>query len=85
MAPILDRLTERIGNTPLVRLRCSSWTISIRWAASPGSDWPLPRIPAAVILQQFRNPANPAIHERTTGPEIWRDSGGRLDEDGITR
>jgi cysteine synthase len=43
------------------------------------------RIPTAVILQQFRNPANPAIHERTTGPEVWRDSGGRLDEDGITR
>ncbi len=37
------------------------------------------QIPGAVIPGQFANPANPAIHRSTTGPEIWQDTEGAVD------
>ncbi len=37
------------------------------------------KIPGALIPQQFANPANPAIHRKTTAEEIWRDTDGKVD------
>ena len=37
------------------------------------------QIPGAVVLQQFANPSNPAVHRRTTAEEIWRDTDGTVD------
>ncbi len=37
------------------------------------------RIPNSIVLQQFANPANPAIHRKTTAEEIWNDTDGKVD------
>ncbi len=37
------------------------------------------KIPGSIIMQQFANPANPAIHRKTTAEEIWRDTDGKVD------
>jgi cysteine synthase A len=58
-------LTEASGGMP------NAIKIAEQTAASDPGHW--------VLLQQFKNPANPDIHFKTTGPELWDDTEGKLD------
>jgi cysteine synthase A len=58
-------LTDGAGGIPAAIERAESII-----ASDPGKYWG---------PHQFENPANPAIHEQTTGPEIWADTGGEVD------
>ncbi len=57
--------------------------IEIKTKGMPGAIREAERLVAAnrnyLMLQQFDNPANPAIHRRTTAEEIWRDTDGKVD------
>lgn len=68
---ILSALGANLILTPGVEGMKGAISKAEELAASDPARWFLP--------QQFKNPANPAIHERTTGPEIWNDTDGSID------
>jgi cysteine synthase A len=81
-------LTLTMPDTMSVERRMMLRSFGAELVLTPGSDGIKASIARAEELarrkdtfmpQQFRNPANPAIHARTTGPEIWNDAQGRVD------
>ena len=53
--------------------------LGMRGAIAKASDMAANDPQRYLLLEQFKNPANPAIHEQTTGPEIWHDTNGVVD------
>lgn len=68
---VLAALGAKLILTPGVEGMKGAIATAEKIAASEPGRWFLP--------QQFKNPANPAIHEKTTGPEIWNDTDGAID------
>jgi len=67
-------LLKALGAEVILTPGADGMTGAIHKAAELQAD-----ISGSVILQQFENPANPAVHIRTTAEEIWRDAGGTVD------
>ena len=59
-------------------VRLISGALGMRGAISHAEDM-LKTMDGAIMLRQFDNPANPEVHQATTGPEIWNDTDGKVD------
>ncbi|MEM6794896.1 MAG: cysteine synthase A [Acidobacteriota bacterium] len=68
------KLMEALGGTVIRTPKEDGMTGAICRAQEVAAE-----IPGSFVPQQFENPGNPEIHELTTGPEIWRQMGGRVD------
>lgn len=69
------RIIQALGADLVLTAGATGMQGAIDKAAELIAEAPTQRI----MLQQFENPANPAIHEQTTGPEIWQDTDGEVD------
>ena len=83
------QLTLTMPDTMSVERRRMMATFGARLELTPGAEGMVGAIrraeelaaanPNSYVPHQFKNPANPAIHEKTTGPEIWNDTDGDVD------